>query len=140
AIFILALSVGNHLMAFLAAPAMLIYLLMVNARALANWRLYVFGVLAVVLGLSVHLYLPIRAGLDPVINEAVPSGPSPGSAMTSVLTLGAAGCGNLSAALQREQYSKPSVFSDPVAAGFGREAPRGPDLFASQIGNYLQYF
>ena len=140
AIFILALSVGNHLMAFLAAPAMFIFLLMVNARALANWRLYVFGVLAVVLGLSVHLYLPIRAGLDPVINEADPSCPTLGSAITSVLTMGATGCDNLSAALQREQYDKPSVMSDPVAAGFGRDAPRGPDLFAAQIGNYLQYF
>ncbi len=140
AIFILALSVGNHLMAFLAAPAMLIYLVMVNARALANWRLYVFGVLAVVLGLSVHLYLPIRAGLDPVINEADPSCPSFGSAVTSVLTLGATGCENLSAALQREQYSKPSVMSDPVAAGFGRDAPRGADLLGAQIANYLQYF
>lgn len=140
AIFILALSVGNHLMAFLAAPAMLIYLVMVNARALANWRLYVFGVLAVVLGLSVHLYLPIRAGLDPVINEADPSCPSFGSAVTSVLTLGATGCENLSAALQREQYSKPSVMSDPVAAGFGRDAPRGADLVGAQIANYLQYF
>ncbi len=140
AVFILALSVGNHLMAFLAAPAMLIYLLMVNARALVNGRLYVFGVLAVVLGLSVHLFLPIRAGLDPVINEADPSCPTFGSALTSVLTLGATGCENLSAALQREQYDKPSVMSNPVAAGLGRDAPRDAGLLGAQLANYLQYF
>lgn len=139
-LFILALSVGNHLMAFLAAPALVIYILMVNARTLMNWRLYVFGLIAVVLGLSVHLFLPIRAQLDPVINEADPSCPDMVSAVQSVLTLGASGCENLSAALRRDQYDKPSMFSDPVAAGQGIDAPRSAPQLAAQVGNYLQYF
>ena len=140
-IFILALSVGNHLMAFLAAPAIVLYILMVNARSLANWRLYALGVPAIVLGLSVHLFLPIRAGLDPVINEADPSCPTLASAVQSVLTLGGSGCDNLSAALQREQYDKPSMFSNPVAAGMGQpDVPRDAALLAAQTGNYLQYF
>ena len=39
-IFILALSVGNHLMAFLAAPALLLFIVLVDRRVLLNWKLY----------------------------------------------------------------------------------------------------
>jgi hypothetical protein len=140
-IFILALSVGNHLMAFLAAPALVLFILLVHARALANWRLYAFGIAVIAIGLSAHLYLPIRAGLDPVINEADPTCPSIGSAMQSILTLGRTGCENLSDALARKQYDKPSMFKDPVQAMKGYpDVPRSASLFAAQIGNYFQYF
>ncbi len=140
-VFILALSVGNHLMAFLAAPALLLFILLVHASTLKNWRLYAFGVLAVAVGLSAHLYLPIRAGLDPVINEADPTCPTVGSAMVSILTLGSAGCENLSDSLKRKQYDKPSMFDDPVEAFAGNPGvPRSPKLMAAQAGNYFQYF
>ena len=140
-IFILALSVGNHLMAFLAAPAIVLFIILVNRHALKNWRLYVFGLAAIVVGLSAHMFLPIRAGLDPVINEADPTCPSVGSALTSVLTMGRAGCENLSDALARKQYDKPSMFADPVEAMKGNPGvPRSPSLLAAQIGNYMQYF
>ncbi len=127
AIFILALSVGNHLMAFLAAPALLVFLLMVKPKVLSNWRLYAGAVVFAVIGLSVHLFLPIRAGLGPIINEADPTCASMGEALVSVLTFGAAGCEELSAALAREQYAKPPVTE--------RLAP----LWA-QLMNYFQYF
>ena len=127
ALYVLALSVGNHLMAFLAAPALAVILFMVNPRVLANWRLYVGVVLFGILGLSVHLYLPLRAGLDPIINEADPTCESLGQSLVSVVTLGSAGCDELSAALAREQYAKPPVSE--------RQAP----LWA-QAANYLQYF
>jgi hypothetical protein len=127
AIFILALSVGNHLMAFLAAPALGVMLLMVNPKVLANWRLYAGAVVFGILGLSVHLYLPLRAGLNPIINEADPTCQSLGEALVSVVTLGSAGCEELSSALAREQYAKPPVTD--------RQAP-----FSSQLLNYLQYF
>jgi hypothetical protein len=139
-VFILALSVGNHLMAFLAAPALLVFILLNDARVLKNWRLYAFAIVAVVIGLSAHLYLPIRAGLQPVINEADPTCPSVGSALQSIMTFGRSGCENLSEALSRKQYDKPSMFSDPVAAMQGQDLPRSPKLFAAQIGNYFQYF
>ena len=139
-VFILALSVGNHLMAFLAAPALLLFVLLNDARALKNWKLYAFSVIAIVIGLSAHMYLPIRAGLHPVINEADPTCPSVGSALQSVLTLGRSGCENLSDALSRKQYDKPSMFSDPVAAYRGEDLPRSPSQLAAQIANYFQYF
>ena len=138
--FILALSVGNHLMAFLAAPALLLFVLINEPRALKNWRLYAFGVGAVIVGLSAHLYLPIRADLNPVINEADPTCPGVGSALVSILTFGRAGCDELGDALARKQYDKPSMFSDPVAAMRGEDLPRSPSQLIAQIGNYFQYF
>ncbi len=126
-IFLLALSVGNHLMAFLAAPAILVLLLMVKPAVLMNWRLYVFGLVFAVIGLSVHLYLPIRAALDPIINEADPTCATLAESLVSVITMGAAGCEELSSALAREQYAKPPITQ--------RLAP-----FGAQLMNYFQYF
>ncbi|MFP3948836.1 MAG: DUF2723 domain-containing protein [Longimicrobiales bacterium] len=126
-VFILALSVGNHLMAFLAAPALAVFILWLHPQSLLNYRLYVAGVAAVLLGLSIHLYLPLRAALDPVINEADPTCRSLGGALTSIVTWGQAGCAELSAALAREQYDKPPLL------------PRLAPLH-DQLGHYLQYF
>ena len=125
--FILALSVGNHLMAFLAAPALAVFILLISPRTLLNWRLYVVGAVAVCLGLSIHLFLPLRSALDPVINEADPTCSNVRSALASIVTWGQAGCAELSAALTRQQYDKPDLL------------PRLAPLWA-QYANYLQYF
>ena len=125
--FVLALSVGNHLMAFLAAPAIGLFILWVHPQTLLNWRLYVAGLIAAIVGLSIHLFLPIRAGLSPIINEAAPTCPDIGSAITAVVSYGKSGCIALSEALNRSQYSKPPLVP--------RQAP-----LADQFVNYLQYF
>jgi hypothetical protein len=125
--FILALSVGNHLMAFLAAPAIGVFILLVHPSTLGNWKLYPAGVVAVLLGVSIHLFLPLRAELEPVINQAAPECESLGGALASIGTYGNAGCESLNAALKREQYLKPPLLP--------RQAPVG-----SQYLNYLQYF
>jgi hypothetical protein len=129
--FVLALSVGNHLMAFLAAPALAVFFLMVKPQVFANWRIYAFAALFGMLGLSAHLYLPIRSNLQPVINEAAPSCPNLSSAIISVIGFGKihlpGECPDLFAALAREQYQKPPVGE--------RQAP-----FTSQMSNYFQYF
>ena len=126
-VFILALSVGNHLMAFLAAPALGLFVLLVHPRALLNWKLYLAAVIATFLGLSIHLYLPLRAALDPVINEASPTCETLTGALTSILTWGQGGCENLSEALSRKQYVKPPLI------------PRSAPLHL-QFANYFQYF
>jgi hypothetical protein len=118
-VFILALAVGNHLMSFLAAPALILYILIIESRTLVNWRLYVFGAGVALLGLSIHLFLPLRASLGPIINEADPS------------TWQA-----LMDSLARRQYDKPSIFADPTDPSL----PRSPSLILAQIGNYFQYF
>jgi hypothetical protein len=129
--FILALSVGNHLMAFLAAPALAVFFAMVKPRVFANWRIYAFAVLFGFLGLSVHLFLPLRSNLDPVINEAAPSCPNLSSAIVSVIGFGKihlpGECKDLFASLARDQYQKPPVTD--------RQAP-----FTAQMANYFQYF
>jgi len=118
-VFILALSVGNHLMAFLAAPALVVFVLIVSPRTLTNWRLYVLAAIVAVIGLSIHFFLPLRASLDPVINEADPA------TMQSLWE-----------SLSRKQYDKPSMFSNPL----DRRLPRDAGLFAAQLANYAQYF
>ena len=131
-IFILALSVGNHLMAFLAAPAMLVFVLLVAPRTLLSWRLYMAGMVALALGLSVQMFLPIRAALDPLINEADPACDSLTSALVSIISWGKAGCVALSDAIARGQYTDPGR---PGAGTIARQAP-----FHYQLLNYLQYF
>jgi hypothetical protein len=126
-VFILALSVGNHLMAFLAAPALGLFILLVHPRSLLNPKLYLAAVVALFMGLSIHLYLPLRAALDPIINEAAPTCESLGGALASILTWGQGGCEALSAALSRDQYVKPPL------------VPRLAPLHL-QFANYLQYF
>ena len=130
-VFILALSVGNHLMAFLAAPALVVFGLMVKPRVFANWRMYAFAFLFGLMGLSVHLFLPIRSALQPVINEAAPSCPNLSSTVISVVGFGKihlpGECRDLFAALARDQYQKPPVTE--------RQSP-----FGSQMLNYFQYF
>jgi hypothetical protein len=128
-IFILALSVGNHLMAFLAAPALLVFLVLVKWQSLANWKLYPLMAGVAVAGLCVQLYLPIRANQDPVINEAAPKCADAVSAFTASITLGKVDgkCPELGAALRREQYQKPALSE--------RQAP-----FVAQMANFIQYF
>jgi hypothetical protein len=125
--FILALSIGNHLMAFLAAPAIALFVLIVRPRTLLNWKLYPALLVVGVLGLSIHLVLPLRAGLHPLINEAAPTCESLGGALTAVISYGKAGCVALSESLNRSQYQKPPMF------------PRLAPLHM-QLVNYLQYF
>jgi len=119
AIYVLALSVGNHLMAFLAAPAFFVFILLVHPRTVTNWKLYAVGAALAIIGLSIHVFLPLRASLSPVINEANPS------------TLHA-----LWESLTRQQYDKPSMFSDPTDPSL----PRTASMIWAQIVNYVQYF
>ncbi len=121
-------SEGNHRMALLVAPALLVFIGMVKLRSLTNWRLYAWSLAAILLAISVQLFLPIRSALNPIINEAQPVCPDGlGSALQSIFTLGSSGCDALSAALNREQYGKPPVTE--------RMAP-----FGAQLANYFQYF
>jgi hypothetical protein len=125
--FLLGLSVGNHLMTFLAAPAILLFVLVVRARTLLNWKLYPAALVAGLAGLSIHLFLPLRAALDPIINEAAPTCESLGGALAAIATYGKAGCVALSESLTRRQYDKPPLL------------PRLAPLHM-QVVNYLQYF
>jgi hypothetical protein len=114
-------------MAFLAAPAIALLVALVRPRTYLRWRLYPAVVLAGMTGLTIHLFLPLRAELRPVINEGAPECESIASALGSVLSYGRAGCAALSASLNREQYQKPPLLQ--------RLAP-----LKVQLLNYVQYF
>ncbi|MDX2194243.1 MAG: DUF2723 domain-containing protein [Gemmatimonadales bacterium] len=111
--YVIALSSTNHMMGVLAAPAVAVYVLWTDWRALT--RPFVVGgaLVAGVLGVSVnYLFLPIRAAQYPAINEGEPIGFF-SQALADVLG--------------RVQYAKPSVFE--------RQADLG-----SQLLNWWQYW
>jgi len=122
-VYLLALTATNHLMGVLAAPAVLLYVLLTDPRALVRPRFLVAAALVVAVGLSVNLFIPIRAHFDPYLNQ--------GEATTWP---------TLKAVLARDQFGKPSVLDNPMY-------PPGPDnpghslvLYGQQLLNYVQYF
>src|SRR5213595_455310 len=122
-VYLLALTSTNHLMGVLAGPAVLVYVLLTEPRALLRPRFLVAAALVVMVGLSVNLFIPIRAHFDPYLNQ--------GEATTWPA---------LKAVLARDQFGKPSVFDNPMF-------PPGPDnpghtlvLYGQQLLNYVQYF
>jgi hypothetical protein len=127
AIFMMALGSTNHLMSILTAPALGIFILMVAPSVLLRTRFLVRVVPLVLLGLSFNFVLPVRAELDPVINEGAPTCESVASAALAIYTNGKSGCPMLADNLSRKQYQTPPVTE--------RKAP-----FRSQVAMYLQYF
>jgi VanZ family protein len=112
-VYVMALSSTNHMMGVLVLPLVAVYVLFTDWRSLLKPAVIVAIALVVVIGISInYVYLPMRAGQYPPINEGEPAGFF-SQALQEVLS--------------REQYGKPSVFqrmADPL----------------SQLRNYLQYF
>lgn len=112
--YLLALTSTNHQMGILALPLVGVYVLWTEPRALLRPTIIFGGVLAVLVGISInYIYLPIRAGQYPPINEGEPIGFFSKA---------------LSEVLGREQYGKPSVFDRQTASYF------------DQLANYWQYW
>ncbi|NOT08830.1 MAG: DUF2723 domain-containing protein [Gemmatimonadales bacterium] len=98
--------------------------------ALAIWAgvkdyknpLLYLGVLAVVIALTPnYVFLPIRAGQFPPINEGEPAGFFSQALMDVI---------------NRVQYGKPSIMATP----WSPDEPRTFSLMLSQLSNYWQYF
>ncbi|HEU5304674.1 MAG TPA: hypothetical protein VFU40_08525, partial [Gemmatimonadales bacterium] len=92
------------------------------ARAGA-WR---FGLLALVLsavGITTYLFLYIRAGQNPILNEADPS------TFQSLLSV-----------IRREQYGVRTPFDDPTEFHGPENPGRNITLIGLQLLTYLQYF
>jgi hypothetical protein len=118
---LLSLGMENNILIY-GAAALYLTVLMVTIFT-GNWRftLALFGVMLV--GLSVFVFLPIRAHHYPAINEGEPT------TWQSFLDV-----------LQRKQYGKPSIFSDPRYPDGPGNPGRTPLLFIQQILNYFQYY
>jgi len=109
-VYLLALTATNHLMGLLVAPAVVVYVLATDPKVFLSPRFLGWAAVAVALGVSLWLFLLVRAPHFPGINEGEPT------------NLAA-----LRAVLNRTQYDKPALGN--------RQAD-----FASQIGMWWQYF
>jgi hypothetical protein len=111
--YVLALTSTNHLMGLLAVPALVVYVLWTDWRVITRPTVLVGIALAAVVGVSLnYLWLPMRAGQYPPINEGEPVGFF-SQALKDVLN--------------RVQYGKPGL-GDRQAS------------FAGQLGNFWQYY
>ncbi|MGE0158945.1 MAG: DUF2723 domain-containing protein [Gemmatimonadales bacterium] len=138
AVFLLAIGVTNHPMSLLPAPALAVLVLMSGARSVLRVGVIGRAAALVVLGLSFNFVLPVRAALDPVINEGEPTCESFGGAAVAIyerllpgplraVTEGLPRCQALADNLARVQYQTPPVTE--------RKAPLG-----AQLQMYWQYF
>jgi hypothetical protein len=111
--YVLALTSTNHLMGLLAIPALVVYVLWTDWRVITRPTVIVGVVIAVLVGISLnYLWLPMRAGQYPPINEGEPVGFF-SQALKDVLN--------------RVQYGKPSLGE--------RQAS-----FGGQLANFWQYY
>ena len=111
--YVLALTSTNHLMGLLAVPALVVYVLWTDWRVVTRPTVLVGIALAAVVGISLnYLWLPMRAGQYPPINEGEPVGFF-SQALKDVLN--------------RVQYGKPGL-GDRQAS------------YAGQLANFWQYY
>ena len=122
-VYLLALTATNHLMGVLVAPAVLAYVLTTDPRVLLRPRFLVAAVLVAAAGTSVNLFIPIRAHLDPYLNQG-----------------DATNWEALRAVLMRDQFGKPSVFDNPMYSAGPDNPGRTLALLGQQVLNYVQYF
>lgn len=73
AAFLMGLALTNHMTGGLVLPAGLLFVAFVEWRKLLEWRLVLKGAGLFVLGLTPYLYLPVRASMDPPLNEWNPT-------------------------------------------------------------------
>jgi len=71
--FLVGLAPTNHLTSALVIPAALLMVLLVEPRKLLEWRLVLKGAGLFLLGLTPYVYLPLRASMDPPMNEWDPT-------------------------------------------------------------------
>ncbi len=137
--YLMLLGSTNHLMSLLPGPALLAVVLLEKPSLLLGSRFAVRGLCAVLLGLSFNFFLPIRSAQQPVINEGEPICETAAGVVVAVYSNGQAGCPALAANLTRDQYGKPSMFTDPTSDP-AAPRPRGLEILAHQFLNYFQYF
>jgi len=123
-VWFLLLSLGLESATWVMVAGAIVVASLVYATLVAgNVSFALTALLVAVVGLSVYVYLPIRAGFHPPINEGEPTN---WQALWAVLT--------------RQQYGKPSIFDNPTQApGLGNTG-HTLALYKDQLGNYVQYF
>ena len=158
AAYVAFLTMANHLMGALVVPALVLFVLLVDWRAIKP-RLVAVTAALFAIAVTAHLFLPLRAAQQPLVNEGDPRCASLADAAATVFTLGgtqcslpgaqcsklqratssvtkeAVGCVPLAQSLRRDQYQKPSIKRDPTDT----TRVRGSALLAGQFVNFAQY-
>ena len=71
--FFMGFGLTNHMTSGLVIPAGFVFVFLVDRGRLVDARLVLKGVCLFLVGLTPYLYLPIRASMNPPINEADPT-------------------------------------------------------------------
>jgi len=73
AAFLMGFAMTNHMTSGLVLPGAALFVAAVERRKLLEWRLLAKGAGLFALGLTPYLYLPIRASMDPPLDEWEPT-------------------------------------------------------------------
>ncbi len=76
ACFLMGLSLTHHLTSGLLLPGAAIFVFAVERKTFLRWRTVLKGAGLFLVGLLPYLYLPIRASMNPPMNEADPTTPA----------------------------------------------------------------
>ncbi len=76
ACFLMGLSLTHHVTSGLLLPGAAIFVFAVDKRTFLRWRIVLKGAGLFLIGLLPYLYLPIRASMNPPMNEADPTTPA----------------------------------------------------------------
>lgn len=123
--YLSGLGYANHMAGFLALPAVAIAVLIRRPSTYLRWKIWVTGLLAIVLGMTPFLTQPIRAAHFPRLNEGETTGCA--TKLEVGCTLSKLTYDRFMYNFNRGQYGKPEL-SD-------RQAP-----FSAQIGMWWLYF
>lgn len=121
--YLLVLTSANHLMGVLVAPAVLVLVLSTEPRVLIRPRFLAALTGVTLVAATAYLFMPIRAHLDPYLNEG---NPTTWPALRDVLT--------------RAQFGKPSLLDNPMYPAGTLNPGRSVTLFGQQLLNYVQYW
>ncbi|MEP6691542.1 MAG: DUF2723 domain-containing protein, partial [Gemmatimonadaceae bacterium] len=123
--YLLGLGYANHMMGFLAGPAVAVAVLVRRPATLVRWPLLLGCGAALALGMTPFLTQPIRAAYFPPLNEGEPTACMNGIQLSC--TLSGETYHRFMDNFNRVQYGKPDVMD--------RQAP-----FIGQLGMYWLYF
>jgi tetratricopeptide (TPR) repeat protein len=70
--FLFGLGWASHMATLLAALPIFIFILLVDWKALLDWKFWVIGGVLFFLALTINAYLLVRSNLNPAINECAP--------------------------------------------------------------------
>ena len=125
AAYLLGLGYANHMIGVIAAPALVLAVVMKRPAMLRRWRLILAGAAAILLGMTPFATQPIRAAHFPAINQGEVTACA--TELRLDCTLSATTWERFNYHFQRKQYGKP-----PLAE---RQAP-----FTAQVGMWWLYF